>query len=67
MLKSKKPIGLLVVTGTGDMSWSGIWACMFEPMLGASPPRWFALLFSSASASQNALWVIKLSLLHNGS
>jgi len=34
------------------------WCCKFEitPSL--------ALLFSSANASQNALWVMKLSLLH---
>jgi uncharacterized RDD family membrane protein YckC len=39
-----------------------IWPCMFGSMLGISP--WFTLLFSSARASQKALWVMKLSLLH---
>jgi hypothetical protein len=42
---------------------SDIWFCKFEPMLAITP--WFTLLFSSANASQKALWVMKQSLLHD--
>lgn len=54
-------LGVLVVMGVDDMS-SGIWFCKFGPMLLLINP-WFTLLFSSANASQKALWVMKLSLL----
>jgi hypothetical protein len=63
-LKSGIPIDVLVLAlkGIEDMS-SGIWFCKFDPMLAITP--WFTLLFSSVNASQKALWVMKLSLLHD--
>lgn len=64
-LNSDIPIDVLVelFIGIDDMS-SETWPCKFPPMVGTNP--WFTLLFSSASASQKALWVMKLSLLHKG-
>lgn len=41
---------------------SGTWDCKLPSIVGIRP--WFALLFSSVNASQKALWVMKLSLLH---
>lgn len=66
LLKSDIPIdvllALVLVKGIEDMI-SGIWVCKLDPMLDISP--WLTLLFSSANASQKALWVMKLSLLHD--
>lgn len=56
-------VSVLLFIGIEDMS-SETWPCKLPPMVGTIP--WFTLLFSSASASQKALWVMKLSLLHKG-
>lgn len=57
LLKSDIPIDVLpLLIGIDDMRRSGIWFCKFDPAL-------FTLMFSSATALQNALWVMKLSLL----
>lgn len=64
LLNSDVPMDVFVVVfmGIDDIS-SGIWVSKFDPILLFISP-WFTLLFSSANASQKALWVIKLSLLH---
>lgn len=44
--------------GIEGMNSDVVWVCRVE-----DDNPWFTLLFSSASASQKALWVMKLSLL----
>lgn len=44
--------------GIEEMNSDVVWVCRVE-----DDNPWFTLLFSSASASQKALWVMKLSLL----
>lgn len=60
----KSPDIIGVVIGMEDMSSDGIWEDMSE-VAAAAAAAWFTLLFSSASASQKALCVMKLSLLQN--
>ena len=63
-LKSDRPLMDVVLLNGMDGMRSGIWVCdKFGPMLLLFISPWFTLLFSSANASQNALCVIKLSLL----
>lgn len=59
-LNSEIELAAELLVGSEAIS-SGTWGCKLASMGGIRP--WFSLLFSSVSASQNARWVMKLSLL----